>query len=159
MPFGGTRNTVKRSFGFWILISIGIVLNIMFIAGQTMSLIDHDLTVSFGLQESEEEIGKVGIAFARGFAFGDTVLYIPLFIIGIIGLVKRKSWGTFFMFGALAITVYWPVVHLFAIHSGKSSLNLSSDKYLSYSVILPLITLYGLWGMWYLYKNRTRFSI
>jgi hypothetical protein len=130
----------------------------MFVAGQTMSLIDHDLTVSLGLQESEEEIGKVGIAFARGFALGDTVLYIPLFVIGIIGLVKRRSWGTFFMFGALAVTVYWPVVHLFAIYAGRSSMHLSSEKYLSYSIILPLIALYGLWGMWFLYKNRIKFS-
>jgi hypothetical protein len=154
MPFGGSRNTVKRSFGFWALISIGAVLNIMFIAGQTMSLIDHDLTVALGLQESVEELSEVGIAFARGFAFGDTVFYIPLFVIGMIGLLKRKSWGVFFMFGALAITVYWPAVHLFAIYSGRSSMNLSADKYVSYSVLLPLIIFYGLWGMWFLYKNR-----
>jgi membrane protein DedA with SNARE-associated domain len=73
-------------------------------------------------------------------------------------LVKRKPWGTFFMFGALAVTVYWPVVHLFAIYSGRSSMNLSADKYLSYSVILPLIALYGLWGMWFLYRNRAGLS-
>lgn len=149
---------MKRSIGFRLLISIGIVLNIIFIAGQTVSLIDHDLTVSLGLQESEEEIGSVGIAFAKGFAFGDTAFYIPLFVTGMIGLVKRKPWGTFFMFGALAVTVYWPVVHLFAIYSGKSSMNLGADKYLSYSVILPLVALYGLWGMWFLYRNRAGLS-
>jgi hypothetical protein len=115
---------VKRSIGYRLLISMGIVLSIMFIAGQTLSLIDQDLTVSPGIQESEEEIGEVGIAFAKGFAFGDTAFYIPLFVVGIIGMVKRKSLEIFFMFGALAVTVYWPVVHLFAIYSGKSSMNL-----------------------------------
>jgi hypothetical protein len=81
----------KRGLGFWILISIGILLILMFLLGQTLSLIDYDLTVSLGLQESEEEITKVGVAFAKGFAFGDTVFYIPLFVIGIVGLLKRKS--------------------------------------------------------------------
>ena len=33
-------------------------------------------------------------------------------------------------------------------------MNLSADKYVSYSVLLPLIIFYGLWGMWFLYKNR-----
>ena len=149
---------MEKSYGFRVLITVGIVLNIFFVAGQTLSLIDHDLTVSLGLQESKEEMSDVGIAFAKGFAFSDTVFYIPLFLIGIVGLLKGRPWGTFSMFGALAVTVYWPVVHLFAIYAGKSSMHLSSAKYLSYSIILPLIALYGLWGMWFLYKNKTEFS-
>ena len=144
----------ERGTGFWIIIIVAVLLNIMFILGQTLSLIDYDLTVSLGLQESEEELSSVGIAFAKGFAFGDTVFYIPLFIIGIIGLLKRKTWGLFSMVGALAVTVYWPIVHLFAIYAGKTSMSLSPEKYTSYSIILPLIALYGLWGIWFLYKNQ-----
>lgn len=64
---------MRASFGFRVLIIVGIVLNLMFLAGQTLSLVDHDLTVSLGLQESKEELSDVGIAFAKGFAFGDTV--------------------------------------------------------------------------------------
>jgi hypothetical protein len=37
-------------------------------------------------------------------------------------------------------------------------MHLNSGKYVSFSVILPLIALYGLWGMWFLYRNRTEFS-
>ena len=121
--------------------------------GQTLSLIDHDLTVSLGLQESIEEISRTGVAFAKGFAFGDTVFYMPLFASGIVGLFRGRAWGLFSMFGALTLPVYWPVVHLYAIYAGKSSMNLSSAKYVSYSVILPLIALYGLWGMWFLYNR------
>ena len=149
---------MRRSFGFWFLVIIAVFLNAMFLAGQTMSLIDHDLTVSLGLQESVAEISRTGVAFAKGFTFGDTVCYIPLFLIGIVGLLRRRAWGLLSMFGALAITVYWPFVHLYAIYAGKNSMHLSHEKYLTYSIILPLISLYGLWGMWFLYKNRTEFS-
>ena len=55
-------------------------LIIMFLAGQTLGVFNYALAVSIGMQESEEEIGKVGIAFAKGFGFSDTVIYIPLFI-------------------------------------------------------------------------------
>ena len=144
----------KRSFSFWILIVVGIILSLMFLAGQTLSLFNHDLTVSLGLQESKEEIGKIGIAFAKGFAFADTAAYLPLLMIGIIGLLKRKTWGLFSMFGAMAISVYWPLVHLYAIWIDTKSIQLNPEKYVSYSIILPLISIYGLWGMWYLYKSQ-----
>ncbi|MCK5534244.1 hypothetical protein KAI68_03935 [bacterium] len=144
-----------RGLGFWILISIGILLSIMFLFGQTLSLFNYDLTVSLGLQESVEEVGEIGVAWAKGFAFGDTVLYLPLLLIGIIGLLKRKKWGVYSMFGSLAITVYWPIVSLFSIFAGKNNINLNPDKFISYSIILPLIAIYGLWGMWFLYRNRT----
>jgi hypothetical protein len=147
---------MKRSSGFRFLIIFGIVLNIMLLAGQTLSLIDHDLTVSLGLQESRAEISDSGIAFALGFAFGDTVVYIPLFLAGMIGLLREKPWGTFCMFGALAITAYWPPVNLFAVYAGRNTMHLGPDKYVSYSILLPLITLYGLWGMWFLYQRSSR---
>jgi hypothetical protein len=58
------------------------------------------------------------------------------------------------MFGALLITVYWPIVSLVTIFIGRGAMNLNLDKYVSYSIVIPLIEIYGLWGMWYLYKNR-----
>lgn len=76
------------AFGF--LISIAIILVIMFLFVQTLSLFNYELTVAWGLQESSEEVGDVGVAFLKGYAFGDTIFYIPLLIIGIIGLIKRK---------------------------------------------------------------------
>ena len=145
---------IKRGLGFWTLIIFAVLLNLMMLIGQTGSLFDYDFTVSIGLQESVEEVTGVGVAWAKGFAFWDTIFYIPLFIVGIIGLFKRKQWGIYSMFSALAITVYWPIVSLYAIFIGKNAFVLTPDKYVTYSIILPLIAIYGLWGMWYLYKNQ-----
>ena len=144
----------KRGIGFWVLISASILLTLLLLAGQTFSLINYERAVSLGLQESVEEVREVGIAFAKGFAFGDTAIYIPLLIAGAIGLLKRKRWGLYSLFGSLAISVYWPLVHLYAIYIGKESISLEPEKYTSYPIILSLIIIYGLWGMWYLYKNQ-----
>jgi hypothetical protein len=141
----------KRGFGFWVLIIIAILLNLIYLVGQTGSLIDYDFTVSIGLQDSIEEVTGVGVAWAKGFAFGDTVFYMPLFIVGIAGLFKQKVWGIFSMFGALAVTVYWPIVCLYAVFADKNAMNLNPDKYISFSIWLPLIAIYGLWGMWFIY--------
>ncbi|MBZ0264513.1 hypothetical protein K8I28_07575 [bacterium] len=139
-------------FGFWILITTGILLSILLLTGQTLALFEYDLTVAMGLQESESEVGKVGIAYAKGFGFGDTVIYLPLLFVGIFGLLKHKKWGFYTMFGALAITAYWPLVCLFAVLSDRVAITLTPEKYLSYSILLPSITIYGVWGMWFLYR-------
>ena len=145
----------KKGVSFWVLILATIVLIIFLTAGQTLSLIDYDLAIDLGLQESEKEIGKVGIAFAKGFALGDTIFYIPMLVLGILGLVKGKKWGALFMFGGLAISVYWPIVHLYAIYIETDAIVLNPDKYISFPIILTLITVYGLWGIIYLYKKFT----
>ena len=144
----------KRTIGYKVLMAISSLMLIFLLAGQTFSLINYDTTVSLGLQESVVEVTLLGIAWAKAFALGDTVFYIPLLVAGLIGLHKRKSWGFYAMFGSLAISVYWPIVNLSAVYLGKDELALSPDKYISFAVILPLIVLYGLWGMWYLYRHQ-----
>jgi hypothetical protein len=69
------------------------MLTILLLSGQTFSLIDYDLTVSLRLQESEEEVSEVGVSWDKAFAVADTILYIPLLLIGIIRLLKRKAWA------------------------------------------------------------------
>ena len=144
----------KRGFGFWTLILTSILLSLFLVVGQTFSLFNYEAAVAFGLQESVEEVTQVGIAFAKGFAFADTIAYIPLLLLGIIGLLKRTKWGIYALFASCAISVYWPLVHLYAIHVGKSVIILHPEKYVSFPITLSIIILYGLWGMWYLYNNQ-----
>lgn len=146
----------RKSFWFWFLIGIGILLNIMYLSGQTMAIINYDFTVSTGLQESIDEITGVGVAFNKGFGLGDTVFYIPLFIAGIIGLIRSKVWGIYTMFGAMAITVYWPIVCLSALFYAKNTPGFNFNSYTEYSILLSLIALYGLCGLWYLYRNKDK---
>ena len=144
----------KRNFSFKILIITSILLMLFLISGQTFSLINYEAAVGLGLQESAEEVTEVGIAFAKGFAFADTIAYIPLMLIGVIGLLKRTKWGAHAMFASCAISVYWPLVHLYAIYVGIGVITLHPEKYVSFPIILSLIIIYGLWGMWYLYKYQ-----
>jgi hypothetical protein len=148
----------RKSFWFWFLIGIGILLNLMYLSGQTMAIINYDFTVSTGLQESIDEITGVGVAFNKGFGLGDTVFYIPLFIAGIIGLIRGKIWGIYTMFGAMAVTVYWPIVSLSALYYAKNAPGFNFTNHSEYAVILSLIILYGLWGLWFLYRNKNKLS-
>ena len=119
-----------------------------------MALINYDFAVLIELQEPVDEITEVGIALNKGFGLGDTVFYIPLFVIGIVGMFKRSALGLYAMLGAMAVTVYWPIVALSTVYFAKGAPGWYFTDYTSYSVLLSLIALYGLWGLWFLYKNR-----
>jgi hypothetical protein len=144
----------KRGLSFWILILVAVLLVLFLLVGQTFSLINYEVAVAYGLQESVQEVSEVGIAFAKGFAFADTVAYIPMFLLGIVGLLKGKKWGVYLMFAGCAISIYWPLVHLYAIYIGKDIIALDPEKYVSFPITLSLIIIYGIWGMWYLYKKQ-----
>ena len=150
------ETTTKRTTEFWFLIGLGVLLNIVYILGQTMAVINYDFAVSIDLQEPVNEITEIGVALNKGFGFGDTVFYIPLFIIGIIGLLKRTTLGLFAMLGAMAITVYWPIVGLSTVIFAKGAPGWYFTDYTSYTILLSLIAFYGIWGFWFLYKNRSK---
>ena len=144
----------KRTIGFWVLMILGVLILLMLVFGQMMSYINYDFAVSLGLQESVDKITVVGVAVNKGFGVGDTIVYLPLLIAGLVGLWLRKNWGIFTMLGALAITAYWPMVCLFFLYFAKGLPGFGFSDYTLYTILLSLITIYGVWGMWYLYKNR-----
>ena len=143
----------NRTKGFWFVMVSGIVLLVLLILGQTMSFINYDFTVSLGLQEPVDEIGKLGVEVNKAFGVGDTIIYVPILIAGLIGLWRKKEWGVFLLGGAFAITAYWPMVCLFIILFGNSLPNFNYVDLTSITITLILFTIYGLWGMWYVYKN------
>ena len=145
---------MKHTCGFCILMIGAIFMLVMLLLGQTMSFIDYDFTVSLGLQESVDSVSELGVAMNKGFGVGDTIVYVPLFIIGIIGLWLNRKWGHFAMIAAMAITAYWPMVIVFFLLFARDAAGFNFSNYLSYFIFLSLITIYGIWGMFYLFKNK-----
>jgi hypothetical protein len=145
-----------RTMGFLILMIVGILILIMLISGQMMSFINYEFAVSIGLQESVDVIGAMGVASNKGFGVGDTIIYLPLLIIGLLGLWFRKKWGLLSMASALGITAYWPMVNLFLLLFARGLPGFNFTSFISYTIVLTSLTLYGLWGLWYLHKNQKR---
>ena len=90
----------KRIIGFWIIIIVGTLFLLMLILVQTMSFINYDFTVSLGLQESKEIVGDMGVAVNKGFGVGDTIIYMPILIVGLVGLWLKK-YGAYLQWWAL----------------------------------------------------------
>ena len=145
------KESKHRSLGFWALFSFGLLILMMLLVGQMMSFINYEFTVAFGLQESVDVVGDMGVAFNKAFGVGDTLVYMPLLLFGLIGLWFRKKWGVYTMIGALAITAYWPIVNIFFLCFASGLPGFYFTDYLSYTIVLSIIAIYGLSGLWYLY--------
>ena len=139
---------MKRDINFWLLQIPGWSLLLYLIYAQAISAFSYDIGVAMGTQESAEQITEVGAAFWYGFAFGDLVTYIPLLVIGLIGHCIGKMWAHVVMGAALGITIYWPIVCLAAVVAARDATGWNITNETPYWIVLPLITLWGVWGLW-----------
>ena len=144
---------MKRGIGFWLLQVPGWLLLFYLIYAQAIPAFSYETGVAMGTQEPAEQITDVGVAFWYGFAFADLVTYIPLLAVGLIGHYLGKMWGRIIICAALGITLYWPVVCLAAVIAARNAAGWNITDESPYWIVLPLIALWGAWGLWFILKE------
>lgn len=98
---------MRRPPVFWFIFVFLALSIVLLLLGQTMSVLDYDLTVRLGLQESPEQVGAHGVQVNRAFGAGDTVVYIPLMVASLAGLWLRKRWSLLTTAAVAGISAYW----------------------------------------------------
>lgn len=102
---------MNKRAGFWLLVGVLLLVAVLLL-GQVLGLLNYPLAVQLGLQESEQQIGAYGVAVNRAFCVADSLLYLPLTLIALVGLLQRRSWSARAVTAVLAITAYWPLMSL-----------------------------------------------
>lgn len=146
-------NFKMNKFNYWFIILFSIFLLIMLLVGQFGSLISYQFTVNLGLQESVKVISKFGVAMNKGFSTADTIIYIPILIFALVGFIKKRKWSIVCMAGAMAITAYWPIACLATLLFAKGTPNFYFTNYITYSLLLVIITIIGLYNLLILCLN------
>jgi hypothetical protein len=144
---------VNRDLSFWLIQGPGWLLTLYLVYAQAIPAFDYQTGVSMGTQEPVEVITGVGVAFWYGFAFGDLVAYIPMLALGLIGCWIGKHWGQIILASAMGISIYWPIVCLAAVASARNAPGWNLQHEAAYWVVLPLISLWGAWGVWRLARS------
>ncbi|MFN1836063.1 hypothetical protein AB2B38_012430 [Balneola sp. MJW-20] len=144
---------VRHNRSFWMLQVPGWLLLIYLIYAQAIPAFGYEIGVSMGTQEPAETITEVGTAFFYGFALADLLTYIPILLAGLIGHMLSRVWGHLIFAAGLGITLYWPVVCLATVVDARdaSGWNLADEA--PYWIVLPLIAIWGAWGLWALMKE------
>jgi len=143
------KNT-NRPFTFWVIITFLIISLIVLLIGQTMALINYDFAVQLGLQESLKDVGQFGIQTNRAFAVADTIVYIPLIVVSIIGLLLKKCWSLYTTAAVMGISIYWSTTIIFMLIFLKEVPNYHLEAGLEYWLFLAPFIIFGIWGLLYL---------
>jgi hypothetical protein len=103
----------KRPLAFRAIVVFLVLSIVLMLAGQTMAVFNYDLAVRLGLQESLSKVSEFGVQVNRAFGVGDTVVYVPLMLISLVGLCLRKRWALLVTAAVAGVSVYWSVTIIF----------------------------------------------
>jgi len=115
-----------------------------------MAIINYDFAVQLGLQESIKEVGMFGVQLNRAFGAGDTIIYIPLIVISIIGLILKKRWSLFTTAAVMGVSAYWAatVTFMLIFQKGVPGYNLVPGY--DYWLVMAVFIIFGVWGLFYI---------
>ena len=108
----------RRPLGIWI--ALFAMLFCLFVAGggQILSLVDWDLALRLQLQEndpnSSEIVQRVLAQVEWGVCVADVFLVLPLFAVGVIGVILRRRWG---MIAGMMGAICW--VYMFVAYTAQ----------------------------------------
>ncbi len=144
----------NRQVAFWIIVIFLSLSLILLLLGQTTALFAYDFAVRLGLQESVEEITAFGIEMNRAFGMSDTVIYIPLIVISLIGLILRKSWALFPTAAVMGISAYWAVTMVSVLLFLRGVPGYRLEPGFEYWIPLGSYIVFGIWGILYIGFRR-----
>ena len=141
-----TSNTLtRRTPAFWIMASFLAISIPLMLAGQTLSVFDYELTTRLGLQEARDQVGAYGVQFNKAFAVADTVVYLPLIVLSLSGLITRKRWALFTTAAFAGASIYWTVTIAAAF---RLLPEVESYVYQPPFQIWLFVVVYFLFGVW-----------
>jgi hypothetical protein len=140
----------KQMYAYWIFIIFLAISIIMMLVGQTMSVFNYDLTVKWGLQESLADVGEFGVQVNRSFGASDTIVYVPLLLASLIGLLKKKRWSLLMTAATAGVSAYWSatILFIFLFAPGAAGYNYNPPVDIWIFVLAYLV--FGVWGLAYL---------
>ena len=104
-----------RSLGFWVVVVFLSLSVVLMLTGQTLGVFNYELAARMGLQEKPEEMTDFGVQVNRAFGAADTVVYLPLIVISLVGLALRKRWSLLTTAAFFGASAYWTVTVSFML--------------------------------------------
>jgi hypothetical protein len=146
----------KRSKAFWVIIVFMAISVPLLILGQTIAVFNYEFTANIGLQEDVTEVSPFGVEVNRAFGASDTIIYIPLIVLSIIGLCLKKQWALFTSAAVMGISLYWTTTVAFILQFLIGLPNYSYIPSIDIWVFIGSFMAFGLWGLWYLINRGER---
>lgn len=123
---------------------------LLLLLGQTMALVNYDFVVQLGLQEGIKDVGSYGVQVNRAFGAADTLIYIPLIALSIVGLLRHKRWSLLTTAAVMGVSAYWAttIVCMLIFLAGTPGYSLQPG--MEYWLFMAAFIIFGIWGLFYL---------
>jgi hypothetical protein len=145
--------TGKRPPAFRVIVAFLGVSLVFILAGQTTAVLDYDLSVKLGLNEPADLVGKYGVEVNRAFGASDTIIYIPLIIVSLVGLFLKKPWSLMTTGAVMGISAYWATTVAFMFLFLRDVADYRLVPGLGYWLCVGAYIVFGVWGILYLVFN------
>ena len=145
-----TKGVGRYTIGIWIAL-VAILLTMLAWIMQSYSLINWEGAISLGIQNesfSGDQVEQTLANVERGIALADIFWALPLTIIALIGVLRKRLIGFIAGMMDFAICVYFPL--FFAFQRWDSH----RDVVLAALMLFALPSLLGILGLW---TNRKLF--
>ena len=86
----------------------------------------------------------------RAFGAGDTVVYIPLMAVSLVGLFLRKRWSLLTTAAVAGVSAYWSVTIIFIFLFLPGAPGYDYVPGLGIWFFVGTYTAFGVWGLFYL---------
>lgn len=139
-----------RPLAFWFIFGFLSIALALLLMGQTMALINYDFAVQLGLQEDITDVGGYGVQVNRAFGAGDTLIYIPLIVLSIIGLILRKRWSLITTAAVMGVSAYWATTIVFMLIFLPGTPGYSLQPGMEYWLFMAAFITFGVCGLLYL---------
>ena len=146
-----SKDMGRFTLGIWVAL-VAILLILLAWIMQSYSLINWEGALELGLQNESFNGGPVEQALAdveRGVALADIFWALPITIIALIGVLRKRLFGFVAAMMDFAICVYFPLV--FAFHRWDSHMMTA----LAAIILFAIPSLLGILGLW---PNRKLFK-
>jgi hypothetical protein len=152
------EDTPRLPLGIKIIVGFHVVSFVLWLFGQTGAVVAYDTVAGWGLQEPRTMTEPALVEVNRAIGLADTLLMLPLFLVAVVGLIRRRFIGAVASWLVFGMSLYWPLV-FFCMHFFFSAAGIKHAPLSGAVITIPLAVMFiAAWGSWYLARNRTSFS-
>ena len=149
-------NNDKRPLAYWFIVFFLVLSTVMMLIAQTTPIFDYELAVRLGFQNGAERISDYGVQVIRAFCVSDTLVFIPLTLLSLIGLLRRRRWALYCTAATSGISIYWVVAYgaMVSLLAGRPDYHarLAAPDW----VIMGAYVLFGVLSLVYLGRHGER---
>lgn len=146
--------TAKLPLGIKVIVGFHIFSFVIWFFGQTVAVVAYDRVAAWGLQEPRALIDPVIVEVNRAIGLTDTLVMLPLFIVGAVGLLRRRFYGAVASWLVFGMTIYWPVVFWCSQGFYEAAGIRHAPVPIAYILLPGALMLIACWGSWYLARSR-----